>query len=620
MSEAWKHWVGEVVDAKFPLREYLGGSEYSAVFLTERGDQATRAAIKFIQVDESDAGLQLSRWKRAAQLSHPCVLRLFEAGRCQIEGFTLLYIVSEYAEENLSQFLPQRPLTPAEARDVLEPILEGLTYLHSQGLVHGHLRPSNIFAIDDQLKLSADGLSAPTAPVEKSAFAKKPAPVAKPPEEKVGEQMPAPAVDAPAVDAAEPHPHARGASLRHATPYDPPEAADGVISPVGDVWSLGMTLVEALTQRLPVFPTAYSSSTRTPDPIVPETLPALFLDIVRHCLQRDPQRRWKVEQIAARMNPAAAARAAVPEPKSLATPTPAARVAPAPGTKSQPYHVAANTSPARHPQAPTARDHYTKPRYEMAPPRLKQPPLLPPFLLPKLNYLALAAGAALALIIILIGAKIFSHRAPVQTAAVEPAPAQVQKPAPAPTHGKNQTKSQQKAPVPPAQNSKPTATPAKQPVSAPPVNTQVPVKTEAPLNTEVKAKEPVAKPAPTALRSDAAAASLPPNVAANNASAPATGEVLEQVLPEPSKKAQATIRGKVRVRVKLHVDSTGNVTSADFDSVGPSKYFADLALQAARHWDFAPAKLNGHNVPSDWLVRFEFTQTATKAFPTQATP
>jgi len=98
------------------------------------------------------------------------------------------------------------------------------------------------------------------------------------------------------------------------------------------------------------------------------------------------------------------------------------------------------------------------------------------------------------------------------------------------------------------------------------------------------------------------------------------GEVLAQVLPEPSQKAQATIQGKVRVGVKVHVDSAGNVSGAEFVSPGPSKYFADLALQAARRWDFAPAKVDGHAVPSEWLIVFHFTPAGPKVFPTQSNP
>src|ERR1700680_3122253 len=168
MSESWKQWDGQVVDARFLLRRYLGGSEHSAVFLTERGIPPQKVAIKFIQLDEPDAELQLFRWKHAATLSHPHLLRVYESGRCHLGDFDLLYVVMEYAEENLSQFLPQRPLTPAEARDVLTPTLQALAFLHGESLVHGHVRPSNILAIEDRLKLSSDGIASPAAHVQQS--------------------------------------------------------------------------------------------------------------------------------------------------------------------------------------------------------------------------------------------------------------------------------------------------------------------------------------------------------------------------------------------------------------------------------------------------------------------
>jgi TonB family protein len=98
------------------------------------------------------------------------------------------------------------------------------------------------------------------------------------------------------------------------------------------------------------------------------------------------------------------------------------------------------------------------------------------------------------------------------------------------------------------------------------------------------------------------------------------GEVLNQVLPEVSQKARSTIWGTVRVGVKVHVDPMGNVARAELSSPGPSKFFADLALRAAKNWDFAPAKLDGHNVASDWIIRFQFTQSDTKVYPAEATP
>jgi len=252
MIEAWKRCEGQWVDRQFRLQRYLGGGEHSAVFLTEHGEPHPQiAAIKVVPADPRTAALQLSQWKLAAQLSHPHLLRLFQWGRCRLADMDLLYIVMEYAEENLAQVVPQRPLTPSEAREMLIPALEALACVHAQGFVHGRIKPANILAREDQLKLASDTLC------------------------RAGERPAAPA--SPCL-------------------YDPPEAARGQLSPASDAWSLGVTLVQVLAQRLPAW-----DSARQQEPVLPETLPSPFSEIARHCLRLDPLRRWTLADIAARV-------------------------------------------------------------------------------------------------------------------------------------------------------------------------------------------------------------------------------------------------------------------------------------------------------------------------------
>src|SRR5882762_327395 len=239
MAVTWKQFEGQIVDDEFPLEQLLASSEHSGVFLTQHGDsQPQKAAIKLIHAEPATAELLLSRWRLATLLSHPNLLRLLDFGRCCLGDANFLYVVTEFAEEDLSQILPQRALTPAEARAMLEPVLDVLVYLHGKGLIHGHLKPSNILASNDQLKLSSDTLA---------SIAEPRAPIARP------------------------------------SPYNAPEAATSGLSTASDVWSLGMTLVEALTQRAPVVsPEAKSDS------LIPDALPQPFLDIARHALLRDP--------------------------------------------------------------------------------------------------------------------------------------------------------------------------------------------------------------------------------------------------------------------------------------------------------------------------------------------
>jgi TonB family protein len=249
MTRDWKQWEGQIVNGTFPLRQYLGGSEHSAVFLTERrGRDPQRAAIKLIPAAPANTGVQLARWEAMAKLSHPHLLRLFENGSCQLDKSVFLYVVMEYAEDNLAQILPHRALTPEEVRDLLEPALDALTFIHGKSLIHGRLKPSNVMAAQDQLKLSSDSLFRTGDPA---------------------------------------------GSFAPSSKYDAPEVASGNILPASDSWSLGMTLMEALTQRVP----AVEGMTEP----LPETVPAPFMGIAHCCLRRDPQRRCTVSDIATRL-------------------------------------------------------------------------------------------------------------------------------------------------------------------------------------------------------------------------------------------------------------------------------------------------------------------------------
>jgi TonB family protein len=127
--------------------------------------------------------------------------------------------------------------------------------------------------------------------------------------------------------------------------------------------------------------------------------------------------------------------------------------------------------------------------------------------------------------------------------------------------------------------------------------------------------------APAAATKVAPAAKVTKNPRTRNSSADqAQGAVVQQVLPEVSHNALRTIHGKVKVRVAVAVDSSGKVLVAKFDSRGPSRYFAERALQAARLWTFKPPQINGQAVSSEWILKFEFVRSAANVYPAQTSP
>jgi TonB family protein len=91
-------------------------------------------------------------------------------------------------------------------------------------------------------------------------------------------------------------------------------------------------------------------------------------------------------------------------------------------------------------------------------------------------------------------------------------------------------------------------------------------------------------------------------------------------MPEVSRGALNTIRGRVKVSVQVQVDTSGKVSEARLVSPGPSKYFASRALAAARQWKFSAPQVGPQPSPSEWLLRFEFGRGSTQVFPSQVKP
>jgi serine/threonine protein kinase len=273
--EIWTKWESQIVNGLYPLRRFLGRSNHSVVFLTEcKAQNLAKAAIKLLPAEPALAELQLSNWKRIAALSHPHLIRTLDSGRCKLGGQPFLFVVMEYADQTLAQILPHRALISAELHEMLIPTLGALAYLHRNRLVQGQLKPPNFLVVNDQLKLASDTIRA------------------------FGD--PAPSIPKPSV-------------------YDPPEARNGAIDGAGDVWGLGISVVEALTQTPPALDDK--------SVVLPATLPPEFLSTVRRCLSRSPADRPTIFDLEAQFSraPQAPARlvaqpAVLQEPASVEGP------------------------------------------------------------------------------------------------------------------------------------------------------------------------------------------------------------------------------------------------------------------------------------------------------------
>ena len=552
-------WEGRTIDGRFPLLEWLGGSTDRGVFLTVMQGIQT-ATIKLIRANDADAAAYLSQWERAKALSHPHLMQIFETDRFAGGGTNLVCVVTERAEESLAQVISESPLNAVTARKVLDAILDALAYVHAKGFVHGDLKPANVLNVFGEWKISGEDLLIPDADSN---------------------------------------------LVRESGPYAAPELETGTPSAASDTWSLGMTLFEALTQR----PLVWDQSARG-GPIIPESVPQPFLDIVRGCTRFDPAQRCIITDIKARLA----------REKSMPEAVPADQI-PIGGKPARGEPDALSISEAFVPAAPEPL-HVAPDRVDDVERHESEPELFPRPLFGDIEEERRHSSwgpVILGVLILLAVAGVYLTRdrwmktASHAVTKIVPEPA----PAPAPT-APPETPTQ--SPSQNAQQSQPSATSQSESQTAPATGQAAPPETKAqnPPATEQAApqSQPPAAPTPKGQTAPATGESAPP-VEVTESHGTSEGAVERRVLPRPSPSATSHMRGPVNVAIHASVNSSGSVSNATYISPGPGNYFARISLEAARSWKFKPPRMNGRSNPSAWTLHFTFRPERIEATATQ---
>ncbi|MGA9584157.1 MAG: TonB family protein [Terracidiphilus sp.] len=595
-------WEGRVVEGRFPLLERLGGSENCGSFLTVlQGLQ--EAVIQLILPDSDEAESYVAQWDFARTLSHPHLARLFAEGRCVIDRNNLVYVVAERGSTTLSNIIQTRALKADSAREFFTPVLDALSYLHKNGVVHGYINPSNIQFADLNPKLPVtDLLIAGSAQRSFSGSGK----------------------------------------------YDAPELMHGNVTAAADTWSIGMCMFEAMTQIPPS-----REASRYEDPDVTKFVPGSFRGIVQDCLRVDPLRRCTIENILERLDesksiPMSDSTSAVEtdSPSGAATSVPTSEtpildkpdvfpfraervsgstISDKPNAQPLEAETASETPILDKPDAPPAP---AKRRSEA--PILDKPDRLPfpaekseveefsePALFSKslthfdespLSRFRVVPYLFVLLTVIAVIAVLVArgHKGQTSSAVASQNALAVSPPIP---------KKESATPAPSVANQT-------EPEANPPVTETQPNSTsqaETPVAPSPKETVPSAQPPASQAQPPASPAQLPPSpthhalVTKGNSQ----GLVATRVLPIVSPGARAGMRRPVEVVLRVTVNRDGTVADAAYVSPGPGNYFARLAQRTALSWKFKPPIRNGDPERSVWTLQFNFEREKTEATATE---
>lgn len=213
---------GTTIGGKYQLVRRLAVGGQGSVWVAKHVQLESEAAIKFLDLSQSNAQAARMRFERearaAAKIPHQHLVSVIDVG--EHEGTP--YLIMELFEgENLDHRLKrQKRLDTQSTAHILNQIARGLRRIHEAGFVHRDLKPSNIFLAknddgDEVVKILDFGIVKETNPVAGDGT-------------KTGEFM---------------------GSVYYVSPEQIKDAKTADLR--SDLWSLGVILYRALTGKLP---------------------------------------------------------------------------------------------------------------------------------------------------------------------------------------------------------------------------------------------------------------------------------------------------------------------------------------------------------------------------------
>ncbi|KAG0482635.1 hypothetical protein HPP92_010719 [Vanilla planifolia] len=166
-----------------------------------------------------------------------------------------------------------RPFSEPALADIARQVLLGLSYLHSQKIVHRDIKPGNLLVNSSgEIKIADFGVS------------------------KIMRRSLDPCVS-----------YVGTCAYMSPERFDPDSHGGNYDAYAADVWSLGLTVLELHLGHFPLLPPGQRPDWATlmcaicfgEPPELPETASSDFRDFISRCLQKESRKRWSVSQLLA---------------------------------------------------------------------------------------------------------------------------------------------------------------------------------------------------------------------------------------------------------------------------------------------------------------------------------
>jgi len=255
--------IGKVFGGRYRLEEKIGVGGMAEVYRAYDLTLNRTVAVKILYPQFASDADFVERFKREAQaaanLSHPNIVNVYDWGA---ENSTYYLVMEHLVGQNLKQIIQKKgALPPSLVVDIGRQVAAALQFAHKRNIVHRDIKPHNIIITDEgEVKVTDFGIARTlTSNLTQT-----------------------------------------GAILGTAYYISPEQAKGEEVSPLSDIYSLGVVLYEMATGQLPFqgeTPVAVALKHIQEEPPLPQKLnpavPSSLQAVILKALARDPLLRYQ---------------------------------------------------------------------------------------------------------------------------------------------------------------------------------------------------------------------------------------------------------------------------------------------------------------------------------------